>query len=71
MLSWDESRGADKERGPLEVAREEKVQPTLGGYFTVCLMRDWAEWFTKIVIFDREEEEEEEENKEDVRVREQ
>ena len=62
MVSWDESRSDRKKRDRREVAREAKVQPALGGYFTLRPMNEWAGWFTETVTFDREDEEE---NKED------
>ena len=60
MLSWEESRGDRKKRDRREMAREAKLQPALGGYFTVRPLNDWADWFTETVIFDREDEEDEE-----------
>ena len=65
MVSWDESRGDRKKRDRKEAAREGKVQPALGGYFTVRPMNDRADWFTKTVIFDREDEEEEDKEDEE------
>ena len=59
MLSWEESRGDRKKRDRREMAREAKLQPALGGYFTVRPLNDWADWFTETVIFDREDEEDE------------
>ena len=60
MVSWEESsRGDRKKRDRREMAREAKLQPALGGYFTVRPLNDWADWFTETVIFDREDEEDE------------